>query len=70
MLYALTAHAPALGLAAACFVLAALLDSWDRGTARRHQAQHAERRARAGTAQQDAAAIAAQAIRENWQGPR
>ncbi|MFE3386341.1 hypothetical protein [Streptomyces anulatus] len=70
MLYALTAHAPALGLAAACFVLAALLDSWDRSVVRRHQAQHAERRARAGTAQQDAAAIAAQAIRENWQDPR
>ncbi|MBK3602402.1 hypothetical protein JHN62_12770 [Streptomyces sp. MBT54] len=60
---------PALGLAAVCFVLASLLDSWERSAARR-RAQQAERSARPGTAQQDAAAIAEQAVRETWQGPR
>ncbi|MGW1440309.1 hypothetical protein ACWD7M_34315 [Streptomyces griseus] len=65
MLLNLTAHAPALGLAAACFILASLLDAWDR-----HRARHIERQARPGTADQDAAALAAQAIHENWTGPR
>ncbi|MBK3555681.1 hypothetical protein JHN55_03790 [Streptomyces sp. MBT56] len=69
MLLDITAHAPALGLAAVCFVLASLLDSWERSAARR-RAQQAERSARPGTAQQDAAAIAEQAVRETWQGPR
>ena len=70
MLLNLTAHAPALGLATACFILASLLDAWSRNTARRNRAQAAERRARTGTAQQDSAAIAAQSIREDWKGPR
>ncbi|MFJ2438436.1 hypothetical protein ACIOWM_35035 [Streptomyces anulatus] len=65
MIHDLTAHAPALGLAAVCFLLASLLDAWDH-----RRRRHVERRARTGTAQQDAAAIAAQAIREDWKGPR
>ncbi|MFJ6810625.1 hypothetical protein ACIQRK_32255 [Streptomyces anulatus] len=65
MIHDLTAHAPVLGLAAVCFLLASLLDAWDH-----RRRRHIERRTRPGTAEQDAAAIAAQAIRENWKDPR
>lgn len=70
MIRELTVHAPALGIATACFVLASLLDSWDRArNRRRRHAQAAERHARPPAAQQDAAALAKQAIREGWTGP-
>lgn len=70
MIRELAVHAPALGIAAGCFVLASLLDSWDRArNRRRRHAQAAERRARPTAAQQDAATLAEQAIREGWTAP-
>lgn len=69
---ALAAHAEELTLCAAGVVLALVLEGGHR-TGQRRRRRHAARiallRARAGTAQQDAAAIAAQAVREGWTDP-
>lgn len=55
-------------LLATSLILMALLSSAGR-TERRRAARAAEHRARAGTAEQDAAALAEAAIREGWNSP-
>ena len=64
----LAAHAEDLALCAAVVVLALVIEGWSRH-ARRSAARAALLHARAGTPEQDAAAIAAQAIREGWTNP-
>ena len=61
----LAAQAEELALCVAVFILALVLASWDRTNRRRRAARAAELRARAGTEQQDAAAV----VRECWTEP-
>ena len=64
----LAAHAEELALCAAGVVLALVIEGWSRH-ARRSAARAALLHTRAGPPEQDAAAIAAQAIREGWTDP-
>lgn len=65
---AFMAHAPMLALCAAVILVVAIYDAGSRAEDRR-AAILAEHRARAGTEQQDTAAITAQADAEGWTEP-